>query len=241
MSPSSTCGCIDSRNAIAFNDMNVSRAVLNRCAVHTTVVSGCRMHNPNEIAPIRNVLPTCRGIDIATVSAAYKPSARFAKIARPAPSCHGSNANPNSPHVSRTAGQPVDTMPRGNTTCLASSDSFAGPTFISSRRRPTHLVTTIRIVDRLNLLSDQQQLPRQRRQIPWRRVSLVHRLRNPIPRRHQQRPAHTTLRRISHRLRLSPLTRSHRPNRHHASVHRLTGVVENTVDRETAMTGGSSG
>jgi hypothetical protein len=54
----STRGAIDFRPAIDFIDPNVSRAVLNRCAVHNTVKPGSIRHNAKQIDPIRYVFPT---------------------------------------------------------------------------------------------------------------------------------------------------------------------------------------
>src|SRR5690554_4393589 len=87
------------------------------------------MHSANVMPPTRYVLPTWRGADIPTppTVAAYRPSARLARISQPAPSCHASNPIPSASQRRRTGPQPVVTIPDGRTRCLATSDSRLVP------------------------------------------------------------------------------------------------------------------
>jgi hypothetical protein len=69
---------------------------------------------------------------------------------------------PSSRHLSRTAGQPVDTIPDGVTTCRATSDSRPVEGFV--RGCVGIAAFLLGRVDRLDLLGDLQQATRQRGQ-----------------------------------------------------------------------------
>src|SRR5215204_3680196 len=120
-------------------------------------------HNAKIIPPTRNVLPTWRGTDIPTPSiiAANLPLARFAKISRPAASCHGSNVIPSfTRQVCSTCGQPVETIPVGAETFRANSDSRGVEGFVGASAVIASLLLHLR-VQQPDLLIDLPQLPRQ--------------------------------------------------------------------------------
>src|SRR5690625_605070 len=159
------------------------------------------MHNATTMRPTRNVLATWRGMLRLTppTVAAYIPSPRFARIARPAPSCHSSNESPNSSHFSRTAGQPVVSIPVGKTMWRASSESFPDRVFSWATPGCLLLVTG---VDRLDRVHNLTKALRQRGQVTSRRVRVLDRAGDPSPHCDQQLASITPSRRLGDRLRL---------------------------------------
>src|SRR5688572_15219948 len=119
------CGSIFGRRARPWSERNVLVAVLVRCAVHTTLRPGNRMHSTTSSAPTKYVLPTWRGMLRTTPPTveAYLPFARLPSTTRPRLSCHQSNVMPSSAPFATTCGQPVVTIPEGMTTWRAASDS----------------------------------------------------------------------------------------------------------------------
>src|SRR5690606_18699052 len=104
---------------------NVFVAVFARCAVHSTVRSGNIVQSATTARDTKNVFATCRGIENVTppTVAANSPSSRRPNVACPRPSCHTSNATPNSAQRSSMSNHSVSTIPSGITTCRATSDS----------------------------------------------------------------------------------------------------------------------
>src|SRR5688572_12894349 len=109
------------------------------------------------------------------VSAAYIPSARFARIRRPAPSCQPSNPQPRRRQVSRTDGHSVATIPSGATTWRATSDSgrrsvvSTVPALIVDVRYH-RVVFVLSHHDRLDLATDLELTTGQGCQVPGRSV-----------------------------------------------------------------------
>ncbi len=60
------CALTFARRENVCIEAKVSEAVRNRCAVQITVNPGNSRHSAKTNAPIRNVLPTCRGIEMTT-------------------------------------------------------------------------------------------------------------------------------------------------------------------------------
>src|SRR5665647_3883333 len=75
------------------------------------------------------------------------PSSRLPRITRPAPRCHSSNVSPHSRHIASTAGQPVETIPEGRTTCRATSDSRVVEGFVGDRTTVLFLPGCVQRVD----------------------------------------------------------------------------------------------
>src|SRR5579875_482726 len=198
---SSMNGLTFARLVSPFNFRNVSFDVLVRCAVHNTVRPGKIRHSATITEPTRKVLPTWRGIDstIPPSVAAYLPSARLPSISRPRPCCQSSCRMPRSRHLSRTAGYPVVTIPVGTTTCRATSESFRVPCFVGTDGTLLRLLRGPE-VERLDLLRDVLQPPSQSRKITRRAIRVLHRLRDPLPHRHQQIPVRARLGSLDHRL-----------------------------------------
>src|SRR5665647_1488693 len=184
-------GAIRFRFTMPCNDLNVSSDVRPRFAVHTTLRPGNRMHRATIIDPMVNVLPVWREIDSTTppMPAAYCPFARFARIARPSPSCHSSKTIPTPAHRSRTAGQPVETIPDGKITCRARSDSF--PVLVRRRGATVGLLGFPGVKDG-DLAPELVHPSTQGSEIRAADVRVVDRRRDPRPHRHvliPQRPA----------------------------------------------------
>src|SRR3954469_20174036 len=108
------------------------------------------------------------------IVAAYFPSARLPRTSRPSPCCQSSWMNPRSRHLSRTAGYPVDTIPSGTTTCRATSESFRVPVFVGGDGILARFLLRA-CLRGLDLLRNLQLPAGQRRQVPRRRVTSLHR------------------------------------------------------------------
>src|SRR5690348_5921991 len=160
-----TCGATSGCCAIAFRSRKVSAAVAPWWAVQIASVFGSMMHSAMVIEPIRNVLPTWRGMLSTTASAAYRPSLRLPRIAVPAPSCHGAKEIPSREQVARTAGQPVEVIPSGRIRCRAASESFGVELGIGGLHRLADVgALGLRRADALDLLRQRGDLPVHRSQ-----------------------------------------------------------------------------
>src|SRR5690349_15432410 len=174
------CGATFGRFAIPSNCRNVSADVLLRCAVQMTLRPGSSRHSAKMMHAIRYVLPTWRGMLMTTVSEAYEPSDRFAKISLPAPSCQPSKCQPRRRHVSNTFGHDVEAMPSGVMTWRATSESrrwsVAGAVegFVVSVG-DNRMVLILGDHDGLDLAADLKLTARQGGKVASRRVRVVDR------------------------------------------------------------------